>query len=57
MSEDRLTADDIKKKIDQVIIDIEELRRTGDASRRLEVLSEYKVYLEDELRMLKHGKT
>ena len=31
---------------------MEELQRTGDASRKFEVLSEYKAYLKDELKML-----
>lgn len=54
MTEGELTAEALKEKIARVIVDLEELRRTGDASRKLEVLTEYKNYLEDELRMLKN---
>jgi hypothetical protein len=43
----------LKEKIAKVILDMAELQRTGDASRKFEVLSEYKEYLEDELAMLK----
>lgn len=53
MTDSALTIEALKEKIAKVIVDMEELRRTGDASRKLEVLSEYKEYLEDELRMLK----
>lgn len=48
-----LTIEALKEKIARVDVDIEELRRTGDASRKTEVLSEYKKYLEDELKFLK----
>lgn len=53
---DDLTIKDLQEKIDKVIKDIEGLRSTGDSSRKLEVLSEYKSYLEDELRFLKNEK-
>ncbi len=43
----------LKEKIDKVVKDLEELRLTGDASRKIEVLTEYKSYLEDELAELK----
>ncbi len=48
-----LTIDALKEKIAKVVQDIEELRLTGDSSRKIEVLSEYKSYLEDELKVLK----
>ncbi len=51
-----LTLEDLAQKIEKVKQDIEALRLTGDASRRLEVLSEYKDYLEDELKFLKNEK-
>ena len=47
------TIETLKEKIARVIVDMAELQRTGDASRKFEVLSEYKAYLEDELEMLK----
>jgi hypothetical protein len=55
MSDD-LTIEDLTQKIAKVKEDIEALRSVGDASRRLEVLSEYKDYLEDELKFLKNEK-
>ena len=60
-TESQLTIEALKAKIAQVDIDMAELQRTGDASRKFEVLSEYKSYLQDELRVLKleqrsHGK-
>jgi len=48
-----LTIESLKEKIKKVDEDIDALRRQGDASRRLEVLNEYKAYLEDELKFLK----
>lgn len=48
-----LSIETIKEKIKKVDEDIDALRRQGDASRRLEVLNEYKAYLEDELKFLK----
>jgi hypothetical protein len=47
-----LTIPELKEKIERVKQDLESLRRTGDASRKLEILSEYKTYLEDELKVL-----
>lgn len=49
-----LTVDAVKQKIAQVVKDLEELRLTGEASRKIEVLSEYKEYLEDELKFLQN---
>lgn len=46
-----LTIEDLKEKIEQVKKDIEALRLTGESSRKLEVMNEYLVYLEDELKM------
>lgn len=48
-----LSIDSIREKIKKVDEDIDALRRQGDASRRLEILNEYKSYLEDELKFLK----
>jgi hypothetical protein len=47
-----LTISELKEKIERVKQDLESLRMTGDASRKLEILSEYKTYLEDELKFL-----
>jgi hypothetical protein len=46
-----LSLDELKAKIKTVKGDIESLRLTGDSSRKLEVLTEYLNYLEDELKM------
>lgn len=46
----------LKSRISKVDEDIAELGSQGDSSRKLEVLSEYKKYLEDELRHLQHEK-
>ena len=51
-TESQLTIEALKEKIARVDIDMAELQRTGDASRKFEVLSEYKSYLQDELRVL-----
>lgn len=51
-----LTIEEYKQKIAKVTQDIESLRLTGDSSRKLEILSEYRSYLEDELRMLEDEK-
>jgi len=48
-----LTISELSEKIDRVKKDIEMLRSTGESSRKLEVLNEYKSYLEDELEFLK----
>jgi hypothetical protein len=52
--EDDLTIEALKEKIAKVEFDMSELQATGDASRKFEVLTEYKSYLEDELRMLQN---
>ena len=51
-----LSLKELQEKIDKVTKDIEGLRSTVDSSRKLEVLTEYKKYLEDELRFLKNEK-
>ena len=49
-----LTLQEMKEKIERVNTDIEQLRSVGDASRKIEILTEYKSYLEDELEMIRH---
>ena len=51
---EQLTISDLQEKIEKVKVDLEELRLTGESSRKLEILSEYKEYLEDELKFLKN---
>jgi len=53
MTESKLTVEAIKEKIKKVETDIETLRSNGSAGRQLEILSEYKDYLIDEMAMLK----
>ena len=48
-----LTIEEMKQKIERVKTDIERIRTSGKAGRELEILIEYKSYLEDELEMLK----
>lgn len=49
-----LTIEEMKQKIERVEVDINRVRSSGRAGRELEILIEYKKYLEDELEMLKH---
>jgi hypothetical protein len=51
-----LTIDELAIKIEQVKKDLESLRATGESSRKLEILNEYKSYLEEELIFLKNEK-
>lgn len=55
-TESDLTIEALKTKIAKVDEDMRELQSTGDASRKFEVLSEYKSYLEDELRLMQNEK-
>jgi hypothetical protein len=48
-----VTINALQEKIEKVKQDIDSLRLTGDASRKIEVLTEYKSYLEDEVAFLK----
>jgi hypothetical protein len=48
-----LTIQELEEKIKMVDKDLDTLRQQGGAGRKLEVLSEYKAYLEDELRVTK----
>lgn len=50
-----LTSEELKEKIEMVKKDIELLRSTGETGRKLEVLCEYREYLEDELRFIKNN--
>jgi hypothetical protein len=45
-----LTVEQLEEKLRQVDKDLDLLRRQGDASRKLEVLSEYREYIQDELK-------
>lgn len=47
---------DLKTKIDIVETDIKKLQADGGASpRKVEALTEYKKYLEDQIRSMNHG--
>jgi hypothetical protein len=45
-----LTVEEFEQKIAQVNKDLDELRKQGTASRKIEVLMEYKAFLEEDLR-------
>jgi hypothetical protein len=49
---EELTPESIRQKIDNVVRDLQSLQSQGDIGRRFEVLSDYKEYLEEELRDL-----
>ena len=49
-----ITIKDLEEKVKIVQTDIDGLMSTGGAGRKLEVLSEYKAYLEDEIKFLKN---
>lgn len=49
-----LTLEELQEKIKTVQADINLLVSTGDTGRKLEVLSQYKDYLEEELAFIKH---
>lgn len=50
------TVEYIQEKIDQVTKDLRELQSTGSNVRKVEALTEYKKYLEDELKRKQEGK-
>ena len=49
-----LTIDELKAKLKVIDQDLDLLRSTGDASRKLEVLTEYRAYIEDEIKFLEN---
>jgi hypothetical protein len=49
-----LTIIELEEKIKKVEADITGLMSTGGAGRKLEILTEYKAYLEDEIKFLKN---
>ncbi len=55
MEEPNLTPEAIREKIAKVMKDLQALQSTGDVGRRFEVLSEYKEYLEEELKELQRS--
>jgi hypothetical protein len=50
------TVEFIQEKIEQVTKDLKELQSTGGDVRKVEALTEYKKYLEDELKRKQEGK-
>ena len=46
---------DLKTKIDIVDNDIKKLQADGSSPRKVEALTEYKKYLEDQIRSMNHG--
>lgn len=51
-----LTVKDLEEKVKRVDEDIAKLRSEGgdNAGRKLDALSDYKSYLQDEIKVLKH---
>jgi hypothetical protein len=49
-----LTIEDLKAKLKVIDQDLETLRSTGDASRKLGVLTEYREYIQDEIKFLEN---
>jgi len=47
-----LTIAELKDKLAMVERDLEKLRMTGESGRKLEVLTEYKDYIKDEIKFL-----
>lgn len=47
-----LSISEMKEKLAMVERDLETLRKQGSSGRKLEVLSEYRDYIKDEIRML-----
>lgn len=52
-----LSIEELEEKIKRVNEDLSLLASTGDASRKMEVLNEYKEYLTDELKSARQQKT
>lgn len=50
------TVEYIQEKLETVTKDLRELQSTGGNVRKVEALTEYKKYLEDELRRKQEGK-
>jgi hypothetical protein len=50
------TAEYMQEKIEQVTKDLKELQSSGGNVRKVEALTEYKKYLEDELKRKQEGK-
>jgi hypothetical protein len=52
-----LNINELQEKINMVSKDIESLRQQGASNTKIETLSEYKVYLEEEINQLKLTKS
>ena len=50
------TVEYIQEKIEQVTKDLREMQASGGNVRKVEALTEYKKYLEDELKRKQEGK-
>ena len=46
-----LTLQELKEKLAMVEKDLEALRKQGESGRKLEVMSDYRDYIKDEIRM------
>lgn len=52
---DQLNIASLQSRLETVETDIKKLQADGSSPRKVEALTEYKKYLEDELRSLEHG--
>jgi hypothetical protein len=52
---DQLNIASLQSRLEIVETDIKKLQADGGSPRKVEALTEYKKYLEDELRLLEHG--
>ena len=52
-----LTVEELEQKVERVKKDLDLLRSTGDGSRKLEVLSEYLEFVQEELKNARQQKT
>jgi hypothetical protein len=50
-----LSISELKEKVDRVTADLQKLRSSGADSRQLEVMSDYLLYLKDELKQSQNG--
>jgi len=49
-----LTVKELKEKLSIIEKDLETLRSTGESGRKLEVLSDYRDYIKDEIKFLEN---
>ena len=50
-----LSVTELKEKVERVTADLQKLQSSGADSRQLEVMSDYLLYLKDELKQSQNG--